>query len=157
MYDETGDEYLDCINNVAHGECLSQNNLANRTYQMLEGNNRFFFRFFYLIFIKVIDQIFVISIGNELCRTYFQSFVFFPVGHCHPDVVKAACDQMATLNTNSRYLHDNLVLCAQKLVSLFPDPLSVCFFVNSGSEANDLAIRLARTHTKQHDVITLDQ
>nr|CAD7442991.1 unnamed protein product [Timema bartmani] len=80
-----------------------------------------------------------------------------PVGHCHPDVVKAACDQLAVLNTNNRFLHDNLVLCAKKLTSLLPESLSVCFLVNSGSEANDLALRLARTHTKHNDVITLDQ
>lgn len=78
------------------------------------------------------------------------------VGHCHPDVVKAACDQLAVLNTNNRFLHDNLVICARKLSSLMPAPLSICFFVNSGSEANDLALRLARSHTKNHDVITLD-
>lgn len=78
------------------------------------------------------------------------------VGHCHPAVVKAACVQLALLNTNNRFLHDNLVLCARKLASLLPDPLSVCFFVNSGSEANDLALRLARVHTNNDHVITLD-
>ncbi|PNF21325.1 hypothetical protein B7P43_G02103 [Cryptotermes secundus] len=78
------------------------------------------------------------------------------VGHCQPDVVKAACDQLAVLNTNNRFLHDNLVICARKLTSLMPAPLSICFFVNSGSEANDLALRLARSHTKNHDIITLD-
>ncbi|KAI5733379.1 hypothetical protein M8J76_011200 [Diaphorina citri] len=78
------------------------------------------------------------------------------VGHCHPAVVKAACTQLALLNTNNRFLHDNLVLCARKLASLLPDPLSVCFFVNSGSEANDLALRLARVHTNNDDVITQD-
>lgn len=79
------------------------------------------------------------------------------MGHCHPAVVKAACTQLALLNTNNRFLHDNLVLCARKLASLLPDPLSVCFFVNSGSEANDLALRLARVHTGNDDVITQDQ
>ncbi|XP_067008883.2 ethanolamine-phosphate phospho-lyase isoform X2 [Anabrus simplex] len=78
------------------------------------------------------------------------------VGHCHPDVVKAGCQQMALLSTNNRFLHDSLVLCAQKLTSLLPEPLSVCYLVNSGSEANDLALRLARAHTKNHDVITVD-
>lgn len=78
------------------------------------------------------------------------------VGHCEPDVVKAACDQLEILNTNSRFLHDNLVLCARRLTSLMPEPLSVCFFVNSGSEANDLALRLARNYTKNHDIITLN-
>ncbi|KAK3871430.1 hypothetical protein Pcinc_023417 [Petrolisthes cinctipes] len=78
------------------------------------------------------------------------------VGHCHPHVVSAATKQMAILNTNSRFLHDNLVLYAQRLTSLFPEKLNVCYFVNSGSEANDLALRLARTHTGNKDVITLD-
>lgn len=96
MYDEKGQQYLDCVNNVAH------------------------------------------------------------VGHCHPAVVEAGIDQMKLLSTNNRYLHDNLVLCAKNLTELFPEKLSVCYFVNSGSEANDLALRLARAHTKNHDVIVLD-
>ena len=54
------------------------------------------------------------------------------VGHCHPEVVKAGCEQMAALNTNVRFLHDNIVLLAQELTSLFPKQLSVCFIVNSG-------------------------
>lgn len=78
------------------------------------------------------------------------------VGHCHPYVVEAGYQQMAILNTNNRFLHDNLVICAQRITSLLPEPLSVCFFVNSGSEANDLAIRLARIHTGNKDVITLE-
>ncbi|MGK9263128.1 aminotransferase class III-fold pyridoxal phosphate-dependent enzyme [Sinorhizobium meliloti] len=78
------------------------------------------------------------------------------VGHCHPRVVKAAQMQMARLNTNSRYLHDSLVEYSRRLAALFPDPLNVCFFVNSGSEANDLAIRLARAYTGNRDVITVD-
>lgn len=54
------------------------------------------------------------------------------VGHCHPDVVKAGAEQMQQLNTNSRFLHDNLVLYAQRLQATLPDKLSVCYFVNSG-------------------------
>ncbi|XP_022209288.1 alanine--glyoxylate aminotransferase 2-like [Drosophila obscura] len=78
------------------------------------------------------------------------------VGHCHPEVVRAGALQMATISTNNRFLHDELVQCAQTLTSKMPEPLSVCFFVNSGSEANDLALRLARNFTKRQDVITLD-
>ncbi|XP_004554450.1 ethanolamine-phosphate phospho-lyase [Maylandia zebra] len=96
MYDEKGQHYLDCINNVAH------------------------------------------------------------VGHCHPDVVKAGAQQMELLNTNSRFLHDNLVLYAQRLQATLPDKLAVCYFVNSGSEANDLALRLARQYTGHKDIITLE-
>ena len=72
MYDEEGNQYLDCINNVAH------------------------------------------------------------VGHCHPHVVKAGADQMCLISTNSRYLHDNLVIYAKRLTAYFPNKLSVCYFVNSG-------------------------
>ena len=78
------------------------------------------------------------------------------VGHCHPRVVKAAQEQMAVLNTNTRYLHENLVRYAERLCATLPAPLSVCFFVCSGSEANELALRLARTHTRQKDVIVVD-
>ncbi len=78
------------------------------------------------------------------------------VGHCHPRVVKAAQEQMAVLNTNTRYLHENLVRYAERLCALLPASLSVCFFVCSGSEANELALRLARTHTRQKDVIVVD-
>ncbi|XP_022422817.1 ethanolamine-phosphate phospho-lyase isoform X1 [Delphinapterus leucas] len=96
MFDEKGEQYLDCINNVAH------------------------------------------------------------VGHCHPEVVKAAQKQMELLNTNSRFLHDNIVEYAKRLSATLPDRLSVCYFTNSGSEANDLALRLARQFRGHRDVITLD-
>ncbi|KAM6949609.1 ethanolamine-phosphate phospho-lyase-like [Aplochiton taeniatus] len=78
------------------------------------------------------------------------------VGHSHPDVVEAGAKQMELLNTNSRFLHDNLVLYAQRLQAKLPEQLSVCYFVNSGSEANDLALRLAWQYTGHKDIITLD-
>nr|XP_060621342.1 5-phosphohydroxy-L-lysine phospho-lyase isoform X2 [Anolis sagrei ordinatus] len=96
MYDEHGNEYLDCINNVAH------------------------------------------------------------VGHCHPEVVKAAHQQNLLLNTNSRYLHDNLVDYAQRLSKTLPEKLCMFYFLNSGSEANDLALRLARQYTKHEDVMVVE-
>ena len=78
------------------------------------------------------------------------------VGHCHPHVVAAAQKQMAELNTNTRYLHDNLAEYAVRLSGTFPDGLEVCFFTNSGTEANDLALRLARAHTGSKEIIVLD-
>ncbi len=78
------------------------------------------------------------------------------VGHCHPRVVRAAQRQQLVLNTNTRYLHATLVQYAQRLAGLLPDPLEVCFFVNSGSEANDLALRLAHAHTGAVGVVVLD-
>ncbi|KAK2508403.1 hypothetical protein MC885_002690 [Smutsia gigantea] len=79
------------------------------------------------------------------------------VGHCHPEVVKAALKQMELLNTNSRFLHDNIVEYAKRLSATLPEKLSVCYFTNSGSEANDLALRLARQFRGHQDVVTLNQ
>jgi 4-aminobutyrate aminotransferase-like enzyme/Ser/Thr protein kinase RdoA (MazF antagonist) len=74
-------------------------------------------------------------------------------GHEHPRIVKAGQRQMAVLNTNTRYLHENIIHFAEELIARFPEPLTVAFIVNSGSEANELAIRLARTYTGQKDMI----
>ena len=78
------------------------------------------------------------------------------VGHCHPHVVDAAATQLRTLNTNTRYPHESYDRFAALLTATLPRQLCVCYFVNSGSEANELALRLARTHTKRHDVVVLD-
>lgn len=96
LYDDKGNTYVDCVNNVSH------------------------------------------------------------VGHCHPVVVKAMQKQIATLNTNTRYLNDHLVDYAEMLTATLPSRLKVCYFTNSGSEANDLAIRMCRHFTRQKDVIVLD-
>lgn len=96
LYDDKGNTYIDCVNNVSH------------------------------------------------------------VGHCHPVVVRAMQKQIATLNTNTRYLHDTIVEYAKTLTATLPARLKVCYFVNSGSEANDLAIRMARHYTNRKDIIVLD-
>ena len=96
LYDDKGNTYLDCVNNVSH------------------------------------------------------------VGHCHPTVVRSAQKQIATLNTNTRYLNLQLNNYAAALTAKLPKHLKVCYFTNSGSEANDLAIRISRHCTKQKEVIVLD-
>jgi len=78
------------------------------------------------------------------------------VGHAHPRVVEAATRQMALLETNTRYLHDTIVAYAERLASLLPDGLDVVWLTNSGSEANELALRLARAATGRRDVAVLD-
>ncbi|MFC5742378.1 aminotransferase class III-fold pyridoxal phosphate-dependent enzyme [Dyella tabacisoli] len=78
------------------------------------------------------------------------------VGHCHPRVVRSGQAQMAQLNTNTRYLHDNIVEYALRLTATLPEPLSVVFLTNSGTEANDLALRLAHAHTQAQGVIVVD-
>ncbi len=96
LYDDKGNTYIDCVNNVSH------------------------------------------------------------IGHCHPRVVRVMQKQIASLNTNTRYLNNHLIQYAQKLTASLPAGLNVCYFTNSGSEANDLAIRISRHFTKQKDIIVLD-
>ena len=75
------------------------------------------------------------------------------VGHEHPEVVKAGQQQMALINTNSRYLHENINALAKELIETLPPELNVLHFVNSGSEANELAIRMVKAATGQRDII----
>jgi 4-aminobutyrate aminotransferase-like enzyme/Ser/Thr protein kinase RdoA (MazF antagonist) len=94
---------------------------------------------------------------DDAGRSYLDVYNNVPlVGHCHPRVVRAAQEQIALLNTNTRYLHDNINRYAERLTRLLPEPLRACFFLNSGSEANELALRLARAHTGREDIIVLE-
>jgi 4-aminobutyrate aminotransferase-like enzyme/Ser/Thr protein kinase RdoA (MazF antagonist) len=94
---------------------------------------------------------------DDTGRAYLDVYNNVPlVGHSHPRVVRAAQEQLALLNTNTRYLHDNVNRYAERLTQLLPESLRVCFFVNSGSEANELALRLARAHTGREDIIVLE-
>ena len=79
------------------------------------------------------------------------------VGHCNPVVVKAGQRQMAILNTNSRYLFEGLTDYISRLAGTLPDKLSMGFLLNSGSEANELAIRLARAYTGNHDIAVIEE
>ncbi len=78
------------------------------------------------------------------------------VGHANPRVVAAAARQLALLNTNTRYLHPLIEAFGERLKATLPPELSVCFFVNSGSEANELALRLARTVTGRKGTVVVD-
>jgi len=90
-------------------------------------------------------------------RCYLDAYNNVPhVGHCHPRVVEAGAAQMRLLNTNTRYLNDLLGTYADRLLATLPAPLEVCYFVNSASEANELALRLARSATGRRDTIVLD-
>jgi 4-aminobutyrate aminotransferase-like enzyme len=90
-------------------------------------------------------------------RRYIDGYNNVPhVGHCHPAVVEHAARQLSLLNTNTRYLHESLEQFAAGLTATLPSPLQVCYFVNSGSEANELALRLARAHTRARDLIVLE-
>jgi 4-aminobutyrate aminotransferase-like enzyme len=78
------------------------------------------------------------------------------VGHCHPRVVEALARQAATLNTHTRYLHEGIVDYAERLAATLPEPLGVCLFVCTGTEANDLALRIARAVTGNHGIIVTE-
>jgi 4-aminobutyrate aminotransferase-like enzyme/Ser/Thr protein kinase RdoA (MazF antagonist) len=78
------------------------------------------------------------------------------VGHEHPRVVRAGQRQMAVLNTNTRYLHENIIQFTEDILKTFPPGLEVAFIVNSGSEANELAMRLAKNYTQQKDMIVVE-
>jgi alanine-glyoxylate transaminase / (R)-3-amino-2-methylpropionate-pyruvate transaminase len=96
---------------------------------------------------------------DETGRRYLDLFggiVTVSCGHCHPKVLQRIQEQIATLqHATTIYLHPNLSLLAQKLASKMPPELDVTYFVNSGSEANDLAISMARLFTGHSDVIAL--
>lgn len=79
---------------------------------------------------------------------YLDAYNNVPVvGHCHPRVTEAIATQSRALNTNLRYLHEYSLELAERLCATLPEGLDVCMFVNSGSEANDLAWQLARSAT----------
>ncbi len=78
------------------------------------------------------------------------------VGHCNPHVVGALSRQAAILNTNTRYLSEQINTLAERILRTMPDPLSVVYLVNSGSEANELAMRLAQATSGRKNMIVLD-
>ncbi|AHG88068.1 aminotransferase class-III [Gemmatirosa kalamazoonensis] len=90
-------------------------------------------------------------------RRFLDAYNNVPhVGHCHPRVVRAVQAQAAVLNTNTRYLSDRAVTFAERLAATLPEGLEVCAFVNSASEANELALRLARAYTGRRETIVLE-
>lgn len=90
-------------------------------------------------------------------RKYLDAYNNVPhVGHCHPRVVEAVSRQLAILNTNTRYLQHQLTDYAEALTATLPRELEVCYFVASGSEANELALRLARAYTGASDLLVMD-
>ncbi|MBS0563316.1 MAG: aminotransferase class III-fold pyridoxal phosphate-dependent enzyme, partial [Proteobacteria bacterium] len=78
------------------------------------------------------------------------------VGHCHPHVVAAIARQAAVLNTNTRYLNDLILDLSDRITATLPGSLKVAYFVNSGTEANELALRIARTALGRKNTIVLD-
>jgi 4-aminobutyrate aminotransferase-like enzyme/Ser/Thr protein kinase RdoA (MazF antagonist) len=90
-------------------------------------------------------------------RRYFDAYNNVPhVGHAHPAIISAVTEQMRLVTTNSRYLHENMLAFAEAITARLPDPLSVCLFVNSASEANELALRLSRAATGKRGIVVMN-
>ncbi|MEM7084139.1 MAG: aminotransferase class III-fold pyridoxal phosphate-dependent enzyme [Pseudomonadota bacterium] len=93
---------------------------------------------------------------DQYGRCYLDAYNNVPhVGHCHPHVVRAVERQLKTLSTNTRYLHETMLDYAEALTERLAAPLDTVFLVNSASEANELALRLARTATGARDLIVM--
>jgi 4-aminobutyrate aminotransferase-like enzyme/Ser/Thr protein kinase RdoA (MazF antagonist) len=104
-----------------------------------------------------IERGFLQHLYEDTGRVYLDAVNNVPhVGHCHPRVVEAVARQAAVLATNTRYLTDALARYIERLTAKLPAPLSVVYLVNSGSEANDLALRLARRFTGRESMVVVD-
>ena len=94
---------------------------------------------------------------DETGRRYLDCYNNVPsVGHAHPRVIAALAEQAGRINTHTRYLHHKVIELAERLGSLLPDDLGVCYFVCTGTEANDLAMQIARTVSGHHGAIVTE-
>jgi len=90
-------------------------------------------------------------------NAYLDAYNNVPVvGHCHPHVIKAVSRQIAALNLNTRYIYKNILDYAERLTALLPGHLSACFFVNSGSEANDIAWQMSKFITGEKGALVME-
>lgn len=90
-------------------------------------------------------------------EAYLDAYNNVPsVGHCHPKVVEALTRQAGTLNTHTRYLHENILEYAEELLATFPDEIERLMLTCTGSEANDLALRIANTQTGGKGIVVTD-
>ncbi len=93
---------------------------------------------------------------DSTAQAYLDVYNNVPhVGHSHPKVVQAVQRQIGLHNTNTRYLDTTILNYAERLIAKMPAGLEVCYFVNSASEANELALRLARTYTQRKDMLVV--
>ena len=120
---------------------------------------------------KIISKIFSLSYDEPIAmersafqymfdyegNSYLDAYNNVPhVGHCHPRVIDAASKQMKKLNTNTRYLYDIINMYGGKLLKKFNKSLNRVYFVNSGSEASDLAIKLALAYSKNKNIMVME-
>jgi len=133
--------------------------MTSDTAAMIERRNKLLgsaYRLFYQEPVHIVRGEGVWLYDNDGQR-YLDMYNNVPhVGHCHPHVVEALTKQIATLNTHTRYLHDNVLDYAERLTGKFPDVLDTAMFSCTGSEANELALRIARACTGGTGLIVTD-
>jgi len=96
------------------------------------------------------------SVDGDRYLDFFGGILVVSVGHCHPKVTERICEQVRTLqHTSTLYPHANMVNLAEKLAQIAPGKLQKSFFTNSGTEANEMAIMLAKVYTDAQEVIAL--
>lgn len=146
-----------CGNNLGENYLISNN--TKSTNQLLMQRNQYLANADYIAYDEPIH---VIS-GRGVWLTdadgkqYLDAYNNVPhAGHCHPEIVAATAKQIATLNTNTRYLYHSISEYCERITNTLPDGLDSCFFVSSGSEANDLAWRLATAWTGHSGGMILD-
>ncbi|MFB4391831.1 MULTISPECIES: aspartate aminotransferase family protein [unclassified Pseudomonas] len=134
----------------------NSNALSPRTREMIERRRRLLgpgYQLFYQNPLHLVrgEGVWVYDVDGQ---RYLDVYNNVPsVGHCHPHVVDALCRQARLLNTHTRYLNDNILDFAEKLLGTMPAELSQATFTCTGSEANDLAVRIARGYTGGTGVI----
>jgi 4-aminobutyrate aminotransferase-like enzyme len=133
--------------------------MTSDTAAMIERRNKLLgsaYRLFYQEPVHIVRGEGVWLYDND-GQKYLDMYNNVPhVGHCHPHVVEALTKQIATLNTHTRYLHENVLDYAERLTGKFPDVLDTAMFSCTGSEANELALRIARACTGGTGLIVTD-
>jgi 4-aminobutyrate aminotransferase-like enzyme len=128
---------------------MSDADLIARRQKLLGPNVRLFYD----------DPVHIVSgkgvwLQDAAGRTYLDCYNNVPhVGHCHPHVVEAICKQAATLNTHTRYLHEGILNYVERLMSTFKGNITSAIMVCTGSEANDIALRMAQAVTGKTGII----
>lgn len=98
-----------------------------------------------------------VRVRDAAGREYLDCYNNVPhVGHCHPHVVEAICRQAATLNTHTRYLHEGILDYVERLTATFDAPIRSAIMACTGSEANDVALRMAQAVTGRTGIIATD-
>ena len=130
------DDYSSLLSNTTR-------NMINRREKWMGGAYRLFYRK-PVNLVRGQGQYLWDAEGNKYLDMYNN---VAGIGHCHPAVVEAVTEQMKLLNTHTRYLHERIIDYSEDLLKMMPDEIDKIMFMCTGSEANDLALRVAQEYT----------